>query len=220
MADPVKRRAYHSPRRLEQAAETRREILGAAERLFERDGFAATTMAAIAAEAGVALKTVYVAFETKAGVLRALWNLRLRGGREEVPMAQHEMYRAVLAESDPERQLRLNARNSREGKLRIASLAEVIRTAAPLDADIAALWERINVEYHANQAAIAETLAKKRALKRGLDVKRATDILWLINHPHTWQLLVVRQGWTPEQYERWAFESARSQLLKEKRPAA
>ena len=150
MADLVKRRAYHSPRRLEQAAATRREILEAAERLFERDGFAATTMAAIAAEARVALKTVYVAFETKAGVLRALWNLRLRGGREEVPIAQHEMYRAVLAEKDPERQLRLNARNSREGKLRIASLAEVIRTAAPLDADLAALWERINVEYHAN----------------------------------------------------------------------
>ncbi len=76
MADPVKRRTYHSPRRLEQAAETRLEILESAQRLFERDGFAATTMAAIATEARVALKTVYVAFETKAGVLRALWNLR------------------------------------------------------------------------------------------------------------------------------------------------
>ncbi len=219
MAERVKRRTYHSPRRLEQAAATRLEILEAAQLLFERDGFAATTMAAIAAEARVALKTVYVAFETKAGVLRALWNLRLRGGREDLPMRQHQMYRQVLEETDPERQLRLNARNSREGKLRIAALAEVIRSAAPLDPAMAALWQRINLEYHANQKAVVETIAHNRALRRGLDVQRATDILWLINHPNTWQLLVVAQGWTPEQYERWSFETARAQLLKAKRAA-
>src|SRR3977135_1834437 len=116
MAERVKAsRRYDSPRRREQAAATRLEILDAAQRLFERDGYAATTMAAIAAEARVALKTVYVAFETKSGVLRALWNVRLRGGRQDVPIAQQEIYRAVLDEPDPERQLRLNARNSREG---------------------------------------------------------------------------------------------------------
>ena len=32
-----------------------------------------TTMEAIAADAGVALKTVYLAFETKSGLLRAVW---------------------------------------------------------------------------------------------------------------------------------------------------
>ena len=74
------KRRYDSPRRREQAAATRREILEAAQRLFERQGYAATTMAAIATEAGVALKTVYVAFETKSGVLRALWNLLLARG--------------------------------------------------------------------------------------------------------------------------------------------
>jgi AcrR family transcriptional regulator len=214
MPERVKRRPYHSPRRVEQAATTRLEILEAAGHLFERHGYAATTMAAIAQEARVALKTVYVAFETKAGVLRALWNLRLRAGREEVPIAQHEMYRAVLEESDPERQLRLNARNSREGKLRIAEIAEVIRSAAPLDPELAALWERINTEYHANQRAIVESLASKRALKRGLDVQHATDVLWAINHPNTWQLLVAGQGWTPEQYEQWSADTACSQLLR------
>jgi AcrR family transcriptional regulator len=214
MPERVKGRTYHSPRRVEQAAATRLDILEAAGRLFERDGYAATTMAAIAEEARVALKTVYVAFETKAGVLRALWNLRLRAGREEVPIAQHEMYRRVLEEPEPERQLRLNARNSREGKVRIAAIAEVIRSAAPLDPEIAALWERINSEYHTNQRAIVESLASKRALKRGLDVQRATDILWAINHPNTWQLLVAIQGWTPEQYERWSADTACSQLLR------
>src|SRR5919204_1663901 len=99
MAERVKaKRRYDSPRRREQAAATRREILEAAERLFARDGYGATTMAAIAAEARVALKTVYVAFESKSGVLRALWNLRLRGDREDVPVAQHPWYREVVEE--------------------------------------------------------------------------------------------------------------------------
>jgi len=70
MAERVKtKRRYDSPRRREQAAATRREILEAAQPLFERQGYAATTMAAIASEAGVALKTVYVAFETRAACL-------------------------------------------------------------------------------------------------------------------------------------------------------
>ena len=99
-------------------------------------GYAATTMAAIAAEAGVALKTVYVAFETKSGVLRALWNLLLRGDHDEVPVAERQWYREVVEEPDPERQLRLNAHNSRVVKQRIAALLEVIRSAAPVDADI------------------------------------------------------------------------------------
>jgi AcrR family transcriptional regulator len=215
MADRVKpKRPYESPRRREQAAATRLEILDAAQRLFERDGYTATTMAAIATESRVALKTVYVAFETKSGLLRALWNARLRGGREDVPIAQHEIYRAVLDEPDPKRQLRLNARNSREGKLRIAALAEVIRGAAPLDADLSELWTRIGIEYHANQRAIVESVNQKNALKPDLDVGNATDILWTINHPNTWQLLVTQRGWTPEQYEQWATDTAIAQLLK------
>ncbi len=215
MAERVKsKRRYESPRRREQAAATRVEILEAAQRLFERDGYAATTMAAIAAEARVSLKTVYLAFETKSGVLRTLWNLRLRGGHEDLPMAQQQMYREVLEEADPERQLRLNARNSREGKLRIAALAEVIRSAAPLDPDIAELWTRINAEYHANQRVVVESLRKKGALSANLDVQRGTDILWTLNHPDTWQLLVSERGWTPEQYEQWCGDIVCSQLLR------
>ena len=99
MSESVKRR-YDSPRRREQAAETRRQILAASQRLFERDGYAATSVAAIAAEAGVALKTVYVAFGTKSGVLRALWNVLLRGDDENAPIAEREWYRSVLAEPD------------------------------------------------------------------------------------------------------------------------
>src|SRR5919112_1777938 len=112
MPDRVKpKRPYHSPRRQEQAAATRRSILDAAARLFERDGYAATTMEAIAAAAGVALKTVYVVFETKSGLLRALWDLRLKGDEDDAAVSQREWYLEVIQEPDAERQLRLNARN-------------------------------------------------------------------------------------------------------------
>ena len=211
MAEQVKRR-YDSTRRREQAAATRRDILDAAQRLFERHGYAATTMEAIAAEAQVALKTVYVAFETKSGVLRSLWNHVLRGGRDEVPVAEQPWYREVMDEPDPERQLRLTARNSRVVKLRIAGILEVIRTAAPIDPDIGALWDRIQGEFHANQRTIVASVAEKQALS--VDVERAADILWTLNHPSLWQLLVQERGWTPEQYEQWCADTACSQLLR------
>jgi AcrR family transcriptional regulator len=214
MAERVKTRSYNSSRRRKQAAATRRDILEAAQRLFERQGYAATTMAAIAAEAGVALKTVYLAFETKSGVLRALWNQLLRGDEGETPVAERSWYREVVEEPDPQRQLRLNARNSRAAKTRIAGVLRVIREAAPVEPDAGALWERIQTEFHANQRVIVERLADRKALKRSLDVDRATDILWTLNHPDVWQLLVGERGWTPEQYEQWFGDTACSQLLR------
>lgn len=208
-----KKRRYHSPRRDAQAAATRREILEAAGRLFERGGYGATTMAAVAAEAGVSLKTVYVAFETKAGVLRALWNLRLRGDEEETPVGERAWYRELLAEPDPERQLRQNARNSRAGKERFGGVLEVIRSAAASDAEIAPLWSRIQSDYRENQRAVAASIAEKRALRRGLAVERAADVLWALNNPDVWHLLVGLRGWTPEQYEQWCADTAVAQLL-------
>ena len=214
MAKGVKgKRPYESPRRREQAAATRRDILDAAQRLFERQSYAATTMAAIAAEAGVALKTVYVAFDTKSGVLRSLWSLLLRGDEGDVPVMDRRWYREVLEEPDPERQLRLNARNSRVVKLRIAPVLEVIRSAAPMDSDIGTLWSRIQSDFHDNQRSIVKAVDERRGLRPGLDVDRAADILWTLNHPDLWQLLVGQRGWTPDQYEQWFGDTACAQLL-------
>ena len=126
-------------------------------------------------------------------------------------------YREVLEEPDPERQLRLTARKSRLVKLRIAALLEVIRSAAPVDSDIEALWGRIQTEFHANQGVIVQSLHDKRALRAGLDVRSATDTLWTVNHPTVWQLLVGERGWAPERYEQWCADLACAQLLE--RPA-
>ncbi|MGH2742608.1 MAG: hypothetical protein ACRDLY_08850 [Thermoleophilaceae bacterium] len=131
-----------------------------------------------------------------------------------MPVAQREWYREVLEEPDPERQLRLNARNSRAVKTRAGALLGVIRSAAPADPEIAGLWHRIQSEFYDNQRAIVEVLLEKKALRPGLDVTRATDILWTLNHPDLWLLLVRERGWTPEQYETWFRDTAGAQLLR------
>jgi hypothetical protein len=146
-------------------------------------------------------------------VLLALWHLLLRGDQADAPVAQRSWYIEVLEEPDPERQVHLTARNSRRVKQRAAALMGVIRSAAPTDPDIDALWSRIQSDFYDNQRAIVETLHERGALRRGLDAARASDILWTLNHPDLWHLLVGERGWTPEQWERWFRDTAIEQLL-------
>ena len=89
----------------------------------------------------------------------------------------------------------------------------MIRVAAPADADIVALWDRIQSEFYDNQRAIVESLDAKGALRPDLGVARGADILWTLNHPDTWQLLVGRRGWTAEAWEQWLATTSCEQLL-------
>jgi AcrR family transcriptional regulator len=209
-----KTRPYESPRRREQAEATRRAILEAAERLFVADGYTGTSMSRIAAEAQVALKTVYLAFETKAGLLRALWHLRLRGDSDDVPVGQREWFREVVEEPDPERQLRLNARNSRRVKERLALLTEVLAGAASADPDAAALHERMQREFYENQRTVLESIDAKGALAEDLGLDRAADLLWTLNHPASYLLLTRDRGWTADEYEQWLADVTVDQLLR------
>lgn len=206
-------RPYNSPRRREQAEATRGQILKAAQRLFEERGYSATSVSAIAAEAGVASKTVYLAFETKSGLLRAVWHRLLRGERDEVPVGRQDWFREVMDEPDAERQIALHARNARAVKERASALMEVIREGAAGDPDVDALWERIQSDFYDNQRVFVQSLAAKGALRAGLDSKTATDILWTLNHPTLYPLLVGRRGWSADQFQAWLDGLLRSELL-------
>jgi AcrR family transcriptional regulator len=214
MARDVKlRRRYDSSRRREQAAGTRRDILEAARQLFEAQGYTATSMAAVATRAGVSLKTVYLAFETKRGLFLALWHLLLRGDEEPVPVGERPWFREVIDEPDPRRQIGLAAHASRNVKERAGRLLEVLRDAAPAEPELADLWNRIQTEFYDNQRSIVESLAAKGALRPDLDVDRATDILWSLNHPSVYSLLAHERGWTADDFESWLAETLASQLL-------
>jgi AcrR family transcriptional regulator len=170
-------------------------------------------MEAIAAEAGVALKTVYSAFATKSGVLRALWDLRLKGDADDTAVHQRPWYREMLDEPDPRRQLATLAANARIVRARIGRLLRTIRSAAAVDPDAAALWQLIQSDFHAIQRTLVVTIAERGGLRSGLDVERATDILSKLNHPDVWLLLVGDRGWRPEEFEAWFTDTVCDQLL-------
>ena len=215
MAKPGKtRRPYDSPRRREQAAETRELVVTEAQRLFERDGYAGTSVAAIASAAGVALKTVYLIFGSKPGVLRAVWHRVLRGERDDLPVGEQDWFHEVMQEGDPRRRLLRNAHNSRVVKERAGAIMEVIRAAAPGDPEIGELWRRIQTDFHANQRAIIESLTADGALAADLATDTGADMLWALNHPTLYHLLTSERGWTPDQYEQWLGELLALRLLK------
>jgi len=184
-----------------------------AQHLFERDGYATTPMPAVAAEAGVAVKTVYLAFGTKAALLRALWDLRLAGDEAATPVLEREWYREVVHDDSPRAKLRSVAQQSRAVKTRSGSLLEVIRNAASVDPEIRALWDEIQGKLHHVARAVVEQLRSGNALRSDLDPEIAADILWALNHPATWQLLVRERGWTPDQYEQWLTHTFCWQLI-------
>jgi AcrR family transcriptional regulator len=205
------KRSYDSPRRREQAAATRAAILDAALKLFERQGYSATSVGAIAEEAGVALKTVYAVFGTKSGVLGALRSRLVRGSDEPVPVAQREWFRAVLEEPDPRQRLALFAHAAAALKDRAGAIFEIIRHAAPADPEIGAMWDEFMRDFYENQRLVVERFHADGVLS--VDVDRATDILWTINHPAVYHLLVAERGWSSADYERWLEGTLAQQLL-------
>ena len=189
-------------------------VLAAAQRLFEVHGYKATTMEAVANEAGVSLKTVYLAYATKSGLLRALWDLLLKGDTDEAPVAARQAYQEVLSELDPVLRLRLNARNAAAVKQRIGGVLRVIRSAALVEEDMAALWALIQSDFYANQEVVLAPLATAGQLRSGLTLAQATDILWTLNHPDVWLLLHGERGWSPAEFERWFGDSCCMLLLR------
>jgi len=207
-------RTYVSPRRQEQAAATRRVILEAARRLFERDGYVATSMPDVAAEAQVAVKTIYLAFRTKPELLRAVWDDRLAGREATVPVLERAWYRDIETDEMPDMKLRLLARQSAGVKSRTGRLLIVIRDAASTDPEIDRLWAEIETKLHDVSHAVVRQLADAGALNADLDVAAAADALWTLNHPSTWHLLVVQRDWSDSDYQRWLERTLMTLLLR------
>jgi len=164
-------------------------------------------------QAGVALKTVYLAFGTKAGLLHALGDVRLSGDDQPIPVTDRPWYRQLLHGDDPQLLVRTAARQSRVTKERSGDVLRIIRQAAVTEPALAELWDRIETEFRAVLAGIAERLDALGSLAPGVDATSATDLLWTLNHPDTWYLLVRQCGWTADRYEQWVGETLSAQLL-------
>jgi TetR/AcrR family transcriptional regulator, regulator of autoinduction and epiphytic fitness len=219
MSQSVKpRRQYDSKRRREQAAQTRRDIEAAADKLFRERGYVGTSMPAIAAEAGVVVETVYRAFGSKAGLCKAVIESALAGGsrRAAVPPAERPALRAVIAETDPRRKLELYAATQPGVHGRSGPLYRVLFAAADSDPELRDALDGIEARRLHGLGSLAAQLAESRALRSDLSVDDARDIIWTLCSTAVHDLLVRERGWTAETYRRWLAAALQRELLEER----
>lgn len=207
MIRTVKRRAYDSSSRKESARATRQSIFDAARRLFLERGYAGTTMPAIAQAAGVALDTVYATAGKKPTLFRLLIETAISGRDGAVPAEERDYVRALRAEPDAARKLQLYAAALRTIQPRLAPLFQVLQAAAPLDPDLRALWQEISQRRAANMRLLAKELAATGRLRAGLSDSMVADIIWSMNSPEFYLLLVEQRGWSPGEFECWLAEA-------------
>jgi len=213
MSKAVKpRRTYHSPRRREQAQATRLRLLESARGLFVENGYVATTIEAIAARAGVSPETVYATFGNKRSLLSALIDVSMAGDDAPVPILERTWVQDLRDEPDPQRRVKLLARNGRLILERVTPIHEVLRGAAAADPEIASLWELNKAQRFAGQSELLRILVGGDHLREGMNARTAVDILFAIGSPETYRLLVVDRGWSADRFERW-YADALTRLL-------
>jgi AcrR family transcriptional regulator len=198
---------------------TRNQIVEAARRLFATRGYAATTLPAIAREAGVSAPTVTAVFGTKAALLEALINLGVRGDAAPAPLVERPWWREMLEEADPRRQLRLHAANVRRIQEGSADIAEIVRGAATADPEIAAVLKQRHRQRFEDTQLVAQSLGRKRALAPGVTVAKAGDLVWALSGAEVYRMLVVERGWSPDEYEEWLASALADSLLPHPEPA-
>ncbi len=215
MAKKEKRRAYNSSGRKAAAEATRHAILAAARRVFPQRGYAGTTMPMIAAAAGIALDTVYAAVGKKPALFRLLVETAISGQDEAVPAEQRDYVRAIRAEPDAAAKLKIYAAALRAIQPRLAPVFTVLQAAAAQEPDLKTLWQEISRRRAANMRLLAQDLIATGQVRRDLSPSRIADILWSMNAPEYYLLLVEQRGWTPEEIENWLADAWKRLLLKD-----
>jgi TetR/AcrR family transcriptional regulator, regulator of autoinduction and epiphytic fitness len=213
MESRVKGRPYDGANRGRQARETRRRIVEAAARLFVHDGYAATSISAIATEAGVAVPTVYAALRSKANILRAVIELTVRGDDDELPVAASAAWRELERQHDPRDTLARFARLHREICDREAEVFAQLEAAAGADPEATEMLAEHDRLRYTTQRRLARSLHRRSSLKPGLGVREAADLIWTLASERTYLALVRDRGWSPKRYERWVGEQLMISLL-------
>jgi AcrR family transcriptional regulator len=212
------KRAYASTHRERQARETRQRILAAAHDLFTRHGYVATTIEQIATAAGVARPTVFTAVGNKRQIIKLVRDFALAGDEEPVPIPQREWMRRVLDNPDQRQALAFYVENLKAMYGRAAAIELAIEAAADADPEIRDLYSVSLAQRRRGCGLIVKALADKRPLRNGLNVERATDILFALASPALYRLLVHVRKWPPDRYQRWLVDVLVSELLPPNEP--
>ena len=190
------RRTYRSPRRLQQAAETRSSVLAAATRLFGTRGWAATGMRDVAQEAGVSVETVYANFRTKGDLLMAAIDVAVVGDAEPVPLDRRTEFQA-LGRGSREQRIRAAARLVTDIHRRTAGVNLALREAAASDPELDRLM-RQREEGRRSNVEEGLTLVVGRSVP-----SEQSDALWAVLDIGVYRMLTDLRGWTEQQYEAW-----------------
>jgi AcrR family transcriptional regulator len=205
------RRRYDSSGRRERARQARGQITDIAEQLFLSHGYAATTVAAIAAAAHVSVETIYKGFGGKPGLVRAIIGKGL-AGEGPVP-AEQRSDQIRHTEPDPRRILTAWGAFTAELGPRVAPIVLLARDAATSDPEIAALLEEISAARLERMRLNARGLASAGHLRPGITIDQAADIMWTYSSPELYELLVLRRGWSADRYGQFIGQALINALL-------
>ena len=198
------KRKYDSADRKLRAGQTRERILDSARQLISQKGFAEATIEAIAAQAGVAIPTVYAAFGSKRGIMQALM------GRATFSGDYERLVRESNASSDPEARLRIAAKIARGIFDSLRCEVEVLRGATAVAPEFIRERERVRYE---RQGGLIQFLDKQGALRPGITATLARDILWTLTSYDIHRRLVVERNWSSDRYEEWLGDTLVATLL-------
>jgi AcrR family transcriptional regulator len=207
------KRPYTSALRQQQASQTRMRILDAAQSLFAERGYGATTMDSIASEAGVATDTVYASFGTKAGLLHRLLDVRVGGDDAPIALLDREGPRRVRAEPTQQQQVAGFAADIAQIQERARPVDDIMRGAAAIDPEIAALRARMHGLRYDNMRQFVSWLAAKGPLRGDIGEGEAAAIVWTLAGPEVHGLLRVGRGWPVERYVAWLADTLTRTLL-------
>jgi AcrR family transcriptional regulator len=208
------RRPYNSPRRVAQAALTRRAVLDAAKELFVAKSYRATTVTDIAQRAEVSIDTVYATVGRKPALLRELVETAISGTDQAVPAPQRDYVNRIGAAGTAEEKLAIYAQAITAIQQRLAPIFLALRDAASTDPDCAALWAEIAQRRARNMRTFAANLRGTGQLRDDLTDDEVADIIWSMNAAEYWVLLVGERGWTPDHFAAWLTDAWRRLLLK------
>ncbi|MDQ6726651.1 MAG: TetR/AcrR family transcriptional regulator [Actinomycetota bacterium] len=204
-------RGYDSTRRREQARQTRETIVDTARRLFLDAGFAPTTIAIIAAEAGVSVDTIYKGFGGKPGLVRAICEQALAG---EGPVPAEDRSDAMqAAEADPREIIRRWGGLTTEVAPRVAPIMLLVRATAASDPDMAVLQTELEAHRLDRMTTNARRLAAAGHLRPGVTAELAGEILWTYSSPALYELLVMGRRWPVDRYAAFIAEAMVAALL-------
>jgi len=209
--DVTGRRAYDSSRRRDQARRTHDALLDAALARCVDQGFTATTIESIAADAAVSPATIYKTYGGKSGLVRALCE-RALGGVGPVP-AEQRSDALQMSESDPRKVIEGWGKLTTEVAPRIAPLLLLLRDAADGDPAAAALHADLDASRHARMRHNARYLVDGGHTRPKVRLADATDVLWTYSSPELFDLLVQRRHWSLRHYSRFIVEGITNALL-------